>query len=112
MAIRDRGMTKWQVAFQLPEIVKSQRNFWRDTERMAKPIIDEYETEEFDLRIAYAMEHNLTVKVSEWTDGFITDITGRVHFVDPITRQIHIGVKCGKFERMAFKDVVGVVVID
>lgn len=31
MAIRDRGMTKWQAAFQLPELAKTQRDFWRDT---------------------------------------------------------------------------------
>jgi hypothetical protein len=112
MAIRDRGIVKWQAAFQLPELVKTQRNFWRDTERQPKPIIDEYEAEEFDLRICYAMEYNLAVKISVWTDGFITDITGRVHYIDPITHQLRIEVKPGEFERVAFEDVVGVVVVD
>jgi hypothetical protein len=54
MAIRDRGMVKWQAGFQLPELAKTQRNFWRGTERISKPIIDENEAEEFDLRIIYS----------------------------------------------------------
>ncbi|WP_223588269.1 hypothetical protein [Neobacillus bataviensis] len=33
MAIRDRGMVKWQAAFQLPELAKTQKDFWRDTKR-------------------------------------------------------------------------------
>jgi hypothetical protein len=53
MTIRDRGMVKWQAAFQLPELVKSYRELWRDTERIVKPIIDEYEMEEFDQRTCF-----------------------------------------------------------
>jgi hypothetical protein len=112
MAIRDRGIVKWQAAFQLPELAKTQRNFWRDTERQPKPIIDEYEAEEFDLRIAYAMENNLAVKLTIWSDGFTEELTGHVHYVDPITHQLRIEVKPGEFERVAFEDVVGVVVVD
>jgi hypothetical protein len=33
-----------------------QRDFWRDTERIRKPIIDEHEVEEFDLRIIYGIQ--------------------------------------------------------
>ncbi|WP_308160402.1 MULTISPECIES: YolD-like family protein [unclassified Bacillus (in: firmicutes)] len=68
--------------------METQRNLWRDTERIAKPIIHEYEAEKFDLRIAYAMESNLEINISEWTDGFIIDITGRVQYVDPLTHQL------------------------
>jgi hypothetical protein len=83
MAIRDRGMVKWQAAFQLSELVKGQRDLWRDTERIAKPILDEYQSEEFDQRIVYAIESNYSVKVKVWSYGFITDLTGRIHYVDP-----------------------------
>ncbi|WP_278187269.1 MULTISPECIES: hypothetical protein [Bacillaceae] len=43
MSLRDHGRVKWQAAFQLPELAKTQRNFWRGTERISKPIIDENE---------------------------------------------------------------------
>lgn len=112
MAIRDRGMVKWQAAFQLPELVKGQREFWHDTERSAKPIIDENQAEEFDLRIAYAMEWNYYVKLNVWFDGFITEISGRIHYVDPNSKELRIKNGSGQFERIAFEDVIGVVVLD
>ncbi|MBT2735630.1 YolD-like family protein [Bacillus sp. ISL-7] len=112
MAICDRGIVKWQAAFQLPELVKSYRGLWRDTERIAKPIIDEHEAEEFDQRIAYAMESNYAVKITIWQDGFTTEITGRIHRVDPITHQLRIEVKPGEFEWVAFEEVTEVTVVD
>ncbi|MEH6992912.1 YolD-like family protein [Neobacillus drentensis] len=51
MAIRDRGVKKWQGAFFMPEQAKMHREIWRDDQRQAKPILDDYQTEEFDLRI-------------------------------------------------------------
>ncbi|MGG3564971.1 YolD-like family protein [Neobacillus rhizosphaerae] len=111
MAICDRGMTKLQAAFQLPELAKTQRNFWRDTERRRKPIIDEHETEEYDLRIAYAMEYGHAVKVTIWHDGFTHYTAGRVHYVNPLTKEIRIEAETGEFELVAFESVVGVKVV-
>lgn len=112
MAIHDRGKKKWQFAFGMPELIKAQRDLWRDTERIVKPIVDEYEREEFDRRIAYAMEYWLAVKLRIWDDGFISEIAGRIHYVDPITKQLRVEMKPGDFKRIAFEDVVGVSVVD
>ncbi|MBT2659384.1 YolD-like family protein [Bacillus sp. ISL-18] len=111
MAIRDRGIVKWQAAFQLPELVKTQCDFWRDTERERKPIIDEHKAEEFDLRIIYAMEYNHSVTLTIWVEGFTKEMTGRIHLVDPVTHELRIEVKDGEFERVAFENVVGVKVV-
>lgn len=51
MAIRDRGKIKWAAAYLQPEQQRCKRDFWHDTERIRKPIIEEHEAEEFDLRI-------------------------------------------------------------
>ena len=112
MTIRDRGKIKWAAAYLQPEHAKMQRDFWRDTERIRKPIIDEHATEEFDLRIAYATEYNHAVKLTVWDEGFTHDITGRVHYVDPITHELRIEVKPGEFERLTFDSVVGVKVLN
>ncbi|MED1470050.1 YolD-like family protein [Bacillus salipaludis] len=111
MVIRDRGVMKWQFAFGHPELIKGQRDLRRDQERITKPIVDVYELEKFDSRIAYAMEYNLAVIITIWSDGFTTDIKGRVHYVDPITHQLWIETEDGLFQRTAFED-VGVVVVD
>lgn len=108
MEIKDRGKKKWQFAFGMPELIKAQRDIWRDQERIAKPIVNVYELDEFDSRIAYAMEYNYAVKISVWADGFISETIGRIHYVDPITRQLRVEVRPGEFERIAFEDVVGV----
>lgn len=46
--MRDRGKKKWQTAFAVPKLMKAQREMWRDSELILKPIIDVYELEEFD----------------------------------------------------------------
>ncbi|MEH7343851.1 YolD-like family protein [Bacillus sp. JJ1532] len=79
---------------------------------MAKPIIDEHEAEEFDLRIIYAMEYDHSVKLTVWEDGFTFDITGRVHYVEPITHELRIEVKLGEFERVTFDSIIGVKVVN
>lgn len=112
MTIRDRGKIKWAAAYLQPEQAKMQRDFWIDTERIKKPVIDEHEAEEFDLRIIYSMEYNHSVKLTVWDNGFSHDIIGRVHFVDPISHELRIEVKPGEFERVVFDNVVGVKVMD
>ncbi|MEO2074837.1 MAG: YolD-like family protein [Bacillus sp. (in: firmicutes)] len=112
MAIRDRGKLKWAAASFLPMAFDMTREMYKDQERQAKPILDVYQTEEFDQRIAYAMEYRLAVKLAIWSDGFTEEITGRIHYVDPITYQLCIEVKPGEFERVAFDSVVGVKVVD
>ncbi|MDQ6598071.1 YolD-like family protein [Bacillus salipaludis] len=112
MAIRDRGKKKWQFAFGMPEHIKAQRDVWKDDERIKKPIIDTYEIDEFDQRICYAMEYRFEVKLTIWDDGITHEITGRIHYIDPITKQLRVEVKAGDFARISFEDVVGVIVVD
>jgi hypothetical protein len=58
------------------------------------------------------MEYNLSVKIKFWSDGLTVTITGRIHYVDPIALQLRIEVESGEFERIVFKDVVGVIVVE
>jgi hypothetical protein len=112
MGIRDRGKKKWQFAFGMPELIKAQRDLWMDEKRMTKPIIDEYEKEEFDQRICYSMEYNLMVKITIWSDGFTSEITGRIHYIDPISYHLRIELSGGEFRQIDFRNVVGVSVVD
>lgn len=112
VAIHDRGKKKWQFAFGMPELIKTQRDLWRDQGRTIKPIIDDYEKEEFDQRICYAMEFNLTVKITIWSNGFTSEINGRIHYVDPISNHLRIELQGGKFQLIEFEDVIGVSVVD
>jgi hypothetical protein len=112
MAIRDRGKVKWNPASFMPEGFVMTREMFRDQKRLAKPIIDEHELEEFDSLIAYAMEYNMAVKLSVWNDGFTKAVTGNAHYLDPLTKQLRVEVKTNEFERVEFDKIVGVFLID
>jgi hypothetical protein len=112
MAIRDRGKMKWQPASFMPEGFAMTRDMFREQNRQAKPILDDYQTQEFDERISYAMEYRFPVKLTVWSDGFTEEIKGRVHYCDPITKQLHLETELCDIMRVAFDDVIGVSVID
>jgi hypothetical protein len=112
MSIRDRGKKKWQFAFGMPELIMAQGDLWTDQERIKKPIIDENEKEEFDLRICFAMESNLLVKITIWSNGFIFEIIGHIQYIDPISKKLQIELKEGEFCCYDFEDVIGVSVFD
>jgi hypothetical protein len=111
MTIRDRGKVKWNAASFMPEVFKMQREMFKDQERQARPLLSEFDTEEFDQRIAYSMQYNLAVKLSIWADGFTTELTGNIKRIDPITHQLRVEVKLGEYEQVAFEGVVEVVVL-
>jgi hypothetical protein len=110
MAIRDRGKIKWNPASFMPEGFAMTREMYKDQARQTKPILDDYQTEEFDLRIKYAMEYKHAVKLTVWADGFTTDYTGRIQRVNPITHELRLETKPGEYERIQFGDVTAVIV--
>jgi hypothetical protein len=112
MTIRYRVKMKWQSASFIPLAFEMTSEMFKDQARTTKPILDDNQTEEFDLRIAYATEYNHAVKLTVWGDGFTHDITGRVHYVNPITHELRIELKPGEIERVAFDSVVGVMVLN
>ena len=96
----------------IPLAFEMTSEMFKDHSRSAKPILNENQKEEFDLRIAFATEYNHSVKLTVWDDGFTHEITGSVHYLDPITHEVRIEVKPGEFERVTFDSVVGVKVLN
>jgi hypothetical protein len=74
----------------MPGQVKMHRELWHDIKREEKSVLDEYQTEEFDLRIKYAMEYKNAVRVTLCADGFTTDYTGRIQRLDSITHELRL----------------------
>jgi hypothetical protein len=95
----------------MPELIKAQQDLWIDQERLIKPIIDENQKEEFDLCFCYAMEYSLSVKMMIWSNGFTSNIIGRIHYVDPLSHQLRIELQGGEIRRIDFEDVIGVSVV-
>jgi hypothetical protein len=51
MTIRYRGKMKWQSASFIPLAFEMTNEMFKDQARTAKPILDQHQAEEFDLRI-------------------------------------------------------------
>jgi hypothetical protein len=96
----------------MPEGFSMLREMYRDQEREPIPMIDEYEIDEFDRRVCYAMEYGLPVRFSVWEDGFVLEIVGRVHRRDEVTRELRVELADGTFDRVKAGEMVGVEVIE
>lgn len=111
MSIRDRGKMKWQ-GFMMPEHTKLLAEMSKDYERQNKPIIDEYQIEEFESKIHLAMEFAYTIKITVWEGGFFNDYIGAIHRLDEINKIIYLKQQDGYFEKIRFDDIVNVVLED
>lgn len=112
MTIKDRGIQKWAPASFMPEGFAMISEMYRDQERQEMPLLDEYQVEEFDRKICYAMEMNLPVRLSVWEDGFVIDLVVRVHRRDEITRELRVVLADGTVDRVKAGELVGVEVIE
>ena len=110
--INDRGIKKWAPASFMPLGFEMLGEVYRDQERQPMPLLDEYEIDEFDRKICYAMEFALPVRFSVWEDGFVLEVVGRVHRRDEVTRELRVRLADGSFDRVKAGEMVGVEVIE
>lgn len=71
MSMRDRKAKKWTSSFMLPEHIEILKELAIDYHRTAKPNLDEFQIEEFENKIHYAMEYAHQIKVTIWEDDLI-----------------------------------------
>jgi len=105
--IKDRGAKKW-TAMMLPEHVGLVRKYFAEDGRIDQPILDEYEIEEIESRIHFAMETGDALEFRYWRDGFVDSVVGRVHYVDAITKELRIVEDGGSVVRLKFSELTGV----
>jgi hypothetical protein len=108
MGIRDRGKMKWRSAFFIPEQVKMLRDARRDDLKIEKPLLDEYQIEEFEQNIHLAMEFTYQVIIKVWKDGFFYDYSGTLHRLDEINKLIYLELEDETKIKLCFDNVVDV----
>lgn len=108
MAIRDRGLIKFQPAFFMPEHVKMLKQIQVENEMQRKPIIDDYEFAEIQNKILMSMEFAFQVKVKIWREGFFQDFEGRICRLDEFKKLVFMESNDGYIEKIKFEDIVGV----
>lgn len=107
MTILDRGKMKW-LGFMMPEHTKLLGEMPKDYERQNKPIIDEYQIEEFESKIHLAMEFAYTIRIVVWEGGFNQEYKGIIHRLDDINKVIYVEQVEGYLNKIAFQNIVGV----
>lgn len=108
--LRDRGTIKW-TAMMLPEHVKMLREALIEEEKIKKPLIDEYELQEFEERIHYAKNSKLPVKLTVWKEGFVEEVSGLIYRLDVMKKDIWLKDSDGDLVRVSFSNLMGVSVI-
>lgn len=109
--IKDRGMMKWR-GMMLPEHIQSLKELAIDQMRESKPILDEYQIQEHEEQIHYAMAFNFPVKLSVWQDGFTDVYTVYVHYVDSLNKQIRGIDNEDTVYTIRFEDIVDIEVME
>ena len=114
MSIRDRGILKWNAAAFLPEQVASLKDLAKDYYSINKPILDEYQIEEYENKISDAMEDSSILKFTTWKDGYEWEYSGLVKKLDPISKMIYLELSNDEQYTMKikFNDIVRVDVLD
>ncbi|MGG0284140.1 YolD-like family protein [Peribacillus butanolivorans] len=111
--IRDRGLVKWQAALIMPEHKALNKKIGEvDYFLNKKPILEEYQVEEFENNIHYAMEYHLPIRFKLHNEGNSYELQGYCVYIHPITRELRIQKKDNSFEYIHFNDVICVTVVD
>ena len=106
MTIRDRGKQKWAPAFMMPEHGTFKRRLLREYYAQAKPLLDEYQIEEFENQIHLAMEGDSQVILTTWAEGYTSETNGRVHLLDPIGKEVHLKNMENLIVKIKFSDII------
>ncbi|BDG80088.1 MULTISPECIES: YolD-like family protein [Bacillus] len=79
--LRDRGTIKW-TSMMLPEHLTQLKQDLIDVSKIEKPSLDDHQIEEMDLLVSEALEFNKELKFKLFNNGFVENVTGRVHYIN------------------------------
>ena len=92
MDVNDRGTKKW-TAMMMPEHIKMINDLWSEDDRKEKPILDEQQKVEIDLKLQLAIKDDLTVEVEYYGDYDYHTEKGKLLIVDSLNRRLRFDDK-------------------
>ncbi|MCY9058010.1 YolD-like family protein [Bacillus inaquosorum] len=87
--LRDRGTIKW-TSMMLPEHLTQLKQDLMDVSKIEKPSLDDQQIEEMDLLVSEALEFNKELKFKLFNNGFVENVTGRVHYINFEQQKLHV----------------------
>ncbi|CAI6275447.1 YolD-like family protein [Bacillus subtilis] len=87
--LRDRGTIKW-TSMMLPEHLTQLKQDLIDVSKIEKPALDDQQIEEMDILVSEALEFNKELKFKLFNNGFVENVTGRVHYINFEQQKLHV----------------------
>ena len=84
----------------------------REQEKVNKPTLDISQIEENEDKIHVAMEFCDKVKIKFYEVGFISEVQGRIHFLDQIKQEIRLKDQNDEVQYIKFEDILEVEIVD
>ncbi|WP_124048662.1 YolD-like family protein [Bacillus subtilis] len=74
----------------LPEHLTQLKQDLIDVSKIEKPSLDDQQIEEMDLLISEALEFNKELNFKVFNNGFVENVTGRVHYINFEQQKLHV----------------------
>ncbi|MFP7695333.1 YolD-like family protein [Bacillus subtilis] len=105
--LRDRGTIKW-TSMMLPEHLTQLKQDLIDVSKIEKPSLDDQQIEEMDLLVSEALEFNKELKFKLFHNGFVENVTGRVHYINFEQQKLHVKDQNGNTVYINMNNIIGV----
>ncbi len=105
--LRDRGTIKW-TSMMLPEHLTQLNQDLLDVSKIEKPSLDAQQIEEMDIIVSEALEFNKELVLKLFNNGFVENVTGRVHYINFEQQKLHVKDQNDNTVYINMNDIIGV----
>ncbi|MGJ9458698.1 YolD-like family protein [Oceanobacillus sp. CF4.6] len=103
--MNDRGSIKW-TAMMLPEHIQLLKDMWEQKEYKEKPILDEQQLEEINMKLHLAIHNNLTAEITYYAEHDFKIRNGKLFKID--TRQGFIKIDNDERTKINLHDILDI----
>lgn len=105
--VNDRGTIKW-TSLMLPEHVELLKEMWREDHVITKPVLDTQELGVLNEQLLQALEQQLTVSLSVYKNGAITEQTGIISQLDSSGNNVILQADGDRKITVSFWDILSI----
>lgn len=87
--LRDQGTINW-TSMMLPEHLTQLKQDLIDVSKIEKPALDDQQIEEMGILVSEALELNKELNFKLFNNGFVENVTGRVHYINFEQQKLHV----------------------
>jgi len=105
MNFKDRGNKKWN-SLMLVEHQKKLKELKLKEQDVEKPELDQQQLEDLDLKIKYAVEKNLDLKLIFYENKKIKEIKGKIFKIEKYKKKIIIKKNNNQVKKLSFEQII------